>query len=287
LLVVIAIIAVLIGLLLPAVQKVREAAGRMSCQNNLKQIGLALHMHHDNHGVLPSNGGWDGQQQIQARSGAWVRVTTLGYDDGIRHTWGVGDPTRPPSDQTGSWAYTCLPYMEQEGMYRQRSWAVALRLYVCPSRRGPLAQEPVNDQFGEYEGGGWAWGKTDYAANGLVIANRPRCRRFAEITDGLSNTILLGEKALATRNAGLPTWFWDEPFFVGGSGGTQRSGSWIVRDGQAQYPWFRDNWGSAHAGGAQFLLGDGSVSTLPFAVNQPSTQARLTPDGGEPGAGNE
>jgi prepilin-type N-terminal cleavage/methylation domain-containing protein/prepilin-type processing-associated H-X9-DG protein len=279
LLVVIAIVAVLIGLLLAAVQRVREAANRAACASNLKQIGLAQQMHHDTYGVFPGNGGWDGRQWILSTSGTRTFLTTTEQGN-PPHRWGVGDPRRPPPDQTGSWAYALLPFIEQQPLYDKLVWAQPVKLYVCPSRRPAEAlQAPDRDEYAAYTTGGWAWGKTDYAANGLVILPRPRCLRLADLTDGASQTVLAGEKAMDPKNYRSGTWFWDEPFFVGGAGGTYRDGDQLLRDARGvKFPF---NWGSSHPSGAQFLFADGSARLLAYGTPAATVKALLTPAGGE------
>src|SRR5687767_4840765 len=115
LLVVIAIIAILIGLLLPAVQKVREAANRMSCQNNLKQLGLALHLFHDTNGTFPP---------------AFINNGPDGTGGNFVHGWGP----------------FILPHIEQQALFDRYRWDVAqhrpenapvvsthLKMFQCPS----------------------------------------------------------------------------------------------------------------------------------------------------------
>ena len=278
-LVVIAIIAILVGLLLVAVQSSRDAARRMACSNNLKQMGLALTQFHDTNNCLPSNGGWDGSQSIASKQGftTFVSTTENGKDP---YYYGVGDPTLGPTQQTGSWGYSILPFLEQGSMYQQRTWQASVATYICPARRSaePLTC-PASDVFGTYQSGGWAWGRTDYAANAWVIKNRPECLRLANLLDGLSATILVGEKSMDPDYYTTGTWFWDEPFFLGGSGGTMRGHSDVIRDARGID--FRQNWGSAHRSGAQFLFADGSVHLYCFGTEPKVVAALRTPDGGE------
>jgi prepilin-type processing-associated H-X9-DG protein len=244
----------------------------MTCANQLKQIGLALHQHHGDYSLLPSNGGWDGRQWIRSTDGRQTYVSTN------RFIWGVGQPRRQPREQTGSWTYASLAYIEQDQIYQARDWRVPLKHYICPSRRPVVAQAPESDEHGTYNGGGWVWGKTDYAANGEVIANRPRCLRLGDIQDGTSHTLLIGEKGMDTRNYTKSGWFFDEPFFLGGSHGTFRTRPVLRPDSMGG---IADRWGAAHASGAQFLFGDGSVRLVSYGTSEGILQALMTPAGSE------
>lgn len=279
LVVVIAIIGVLIALLLPAVQQVRESASRVSCANNLKQIGLAFQTFHDTYAFLPSAGGGTGAP-IRAEDGTLFTpsVHQLVFQDAISY-YPVGDPTLGPRQQTGSWAFTILPFLEQSAVYQQRSWTSGVKLYACPSRRLSDPQIPANDEFGTYDGGGWTWGKIDYACNGFLIRGRPHVTPLVFVTDGTSHTLLLGEKALSPILYTSGSWFEDEPFFLGNTPGVLRMGELIVKDTPTTM--FIGNWGAAHKGGAQFVFADGSIHIMSYGTNSSIVHALLTPNGGE------
>ena len=198
LLVVIAIIAVLIGLLIPAVQKVREAANRIQCSNNLKQLGLGLHQFHDTHRKFPPG-------QVPGPLPEW------GVPTGIHH----------------GWAPFILPYIEQEALYKAYHWNLwsadplnqpvmgePLAVFQCPS--APAGRFVTNSWPFDYPGAKAACG--DYAptwsvdpvlvVNGLVAPPPADLRgvlvpndmtKMQQITDGTSNTILV------TEDAGRPT----------------------------------------------------------------------------------
>jgi prepilin-type N-terminal cleavage/methylation domain-containing protein/prepilin-type processing-associated H-X9-DG protein len=185
LLVVIAIISVLIGLLVPAVQKVREAAARISCVNNLKQIGIAFHNHHDSFKFFPT-GGWDW----------WCTPTYLN-----------GQPSVGQPQQAG-WGFQILPFIEGDNAWRGGAATNDLdrarvavgttnKLFFCPSRR--LPQTVVFSDSAYLNGSPTTVALCDYAASnyeetGVVRYQQPT--RMAEVTDGTSNTLLVAEKRL-------------------------------------------------------------------------------------------
>lgn len=278
LLITIAIIAILASLLLVGVVKVRESMNSHQCQMNLMQVGMALQGFQHKFGYYPHNGGWDGKQTIQDTSGKPVTVFTNDYVSG-KWTWGVGDPMRGTKDQPGSWLVTLLPSLGQENVYLRRDWDVALAVYACPSRRGPFASAAVNDARGEYQGGGWTWAHADYAGNARLFPARPKNQRRSAITDGFSQTILVGEKALDANYYTTGTWYWDEPYFLGGSDSTSRKGEQVLRDRPGAFMAARENWGSAHSRGVHFLFADGAAKAVDFSVGAATVRALLTPAG--------
>jgi len=274
LLVVIAIIAILIGLLLPAVQKVREAAARSKCTNNLKQLGIGLHAYHDVNNGFPA--GWK----------------TKGVSNDPNGYWG--------------WSVALLPFVEQQNLYNQLNpntqtlkaafqtqlgaLQTPLSVFMCPSdtvaplnNNRPFTQmvsgQSVQIAISNYPGNGGNNGDT-----GIIQADRQI--RFADLVDGTSNTLAVGErKSKDGAFAALWVGFSDASGETdGGSNGAQG----CVRG----YTYYRmpdgaTNTGvtapdlafsSMHPNGANFALCDGSVRYISNSIlwsdpNTPNTSS--------------
>ena len=261
LLVVIAIIGVLVALLLPAVQQAREASRRTQCSNNLKQMGLAVHSFHDAYNYIP-----------------YTRLD-------VRETWAV----------------LLWPYLEQQSLFTKWEMnkqyydqvpevrEATLKVYVCPTRRSPPKKTIDGDVHqdgtrahtpggvGDYTScAGTPAGTNDYyeggtfssvlyteqtAANGVFWYKGPKPLRFPSVTDGISNTLFIGEKHIYVKNLNR-----EGSIYNGDHGNSFKKagvGAALVRNINAT----SGNFGSWHPGVCQFLLGDGSVRILRNEIN--------------------
>jgi carbon storage regulator CsrA len=256
LLVVIAIIAILIGLLLPAVQKVREAAARTQCRNNLKQIGLAFHNHHDTMGYFPSGG--------------WAEMLSPNYLN--------GSPAVGAQQQAG-WAFQLLPYLEADNVWKA-GVLIAIgspnKLFFCPSRRGPQILTIPDAYVPPLTSGPIAHALCDYAASnkeGTGVIKRFYTTTIANITDGTSNTLLVADKRLNRFFLGQGASDDNQGYTAGWNNDTIRK---TTRPPLPDY--FAPTgdgaglFGSSHIGGINALLADGSVHAINYTISKQTFQ---------------
>lgn len=291
LLVVIAIMAVLIGLLLPAVQKVRESAHRLECANNLKQLGLALHQHHDQWQRFPAGGwGWD-----------WIGVPSRG-----------SGPQQP-----GGWLFCILPYVEQGNLLHlgnasgaqledgmKTLIATPVPIFNCPTRRPGMAydsqrsyhigdgqgntmliQPPLaarcdyagntgSQRADEWHGGPSSLAEGDDPAypwrdpatyNGIFALHA--WINMQAIARGASNTILAGERYLDPANYTTGADLADnETQYVGFDNDIYRCTYYPpLRDQRGFADGFR--FGSAHPAGCNIMYADGSVHFIDYNID--------------------
>lgn len=287
LLVVIAIIALLIGLLLPAVQKVREAAARTRCQNNLKQMGLAVANFEASTGFLPADRTIFGAQPDELKE--W-------------NTVGANEPDGD-EDSSGNWAVYLLPYLEQQNIFDlwdqnadyslQSPQAVqaTVPIYFCPTRRKPgglstsLSAQP--GALGDYAACVGTTGD-DNISRGLgpptgmfQVGMAGRGIRQQLVSDGMSNTLMIGEKHV--KFGQFTKGKWDCSIYDGinldchcrsaGVGGFGLASS--INDSSTQ------KFGSYHFGICQFVFGDGSVRSLKVGIDPQTLEYLATIAGGE------
>lgn len=302
LLVVIAIIGILVGLLLPAVQAAREAARRMQCSNNVKQLGLAFHNYHDTHRVFPINFAW---RNVPGGGGGGPAIANTGK----------------------SWLQMILPQIEQSTMFNSIDFTVGLQgttpniiknreiantvvaAYLCPSdnennggRLGSRSDVNVTPpgtwgvtNYKACAGSNWAWGvyspvsspggrnagSTDglNAGNGILCSNQQNTNamtRMRDLTDGTSNTFAIGEA--------LPGWsswnWWYNPNAVTATCAMPLNQ--LLRRPKNNGDWPNNySFASRHVGGGQFGLGDGSVRFVSESVDIAIYRAVATISSGE------
>jgi prepilin-type N-terminal cleavage/methylation domain-containing protein/prepilin-type processing-associated H-X9-DG protein len=291
LLVVVAIIGVLIGLLLGAVQKVRATAARVACQNQLRQIGLGWQNHLSQHGYFPTDGhGGFGDLPITFN--------------------GVGNPAvggPRPTDQVAAWGYQLLPFVDQEPLWRQsgvssveegcrRILSTPVSLYFCQARQRPRTWVLTNTslphaaQYPERTGSDYvandgvelppATGLTPNPRNGMFAFHpdslMPQTLSSAAFSDGLSSTLCAGESWRPESVRLKPTSGLGYAYSGRAIGTTvgenpkPRPPRWDYAD-ESSFPQdgtdLGGKFGSSHPGGMNCVLGDGSVRVIAYTID--------------------
>lgn len=288
LLVVIAIIAILIGLLLPAVQKVRETANRLQCTNNLKQIGLAWNTHLTTFKYFPSGG-----------RTCW---------DDVSFTNGTPDVY---DKQTAGWAYQILPFIEQENVWKGGSaltdsdkntliYKSIINIYYCKTRREPglikwdqsfpyvpRMETATIDYAGSVGNAILPVGPNDLAlfpnyndgsVRGLQYGGG---RNASDFMDGLSNTIIVAEKGIDLAFLGKFQYDDDAGYIDAMDHDIIRyTNIQPVQDSRSNLR-TSNRFGSSHMGSFGALFGDGSVRSIKYTISMPSFAALGSIAGGE------
>jgi prepilin-type N-terminal cleavage/methylation domain-containing protein len=312
LLVVIAIIAILIGLLLPAVQKVREAANRTTCRNNLKQIGLAFHSHHDQYKCFATGGGgWtDSIDGLGNNDRVWSNAGPMP----AAHDYGTpnGGPPAGYDVQSWGWMYQILPFMEMQDLWKtpvdDDVTGYPVPYYFCPSvahvRVYGYSQDgdtttttrAMNDYLGNGGTSNPGFGRYKAPLDGPIV---PCTRlshmkiRVTDIKNGTEVCILVGEKYLyenafknqsyCSDDQGYCDGYDNDTIGFGDGWGTSpvppAHFTFSTRDSDPDVPNGHNNcgsnFGSIHDGGCHFVFCDGSVHTVTFSID-PNNWVHLT-----------
>ena len=288
LLVVIAIIGILVGLLLPAVQAAREAARRMSCQNNLKQLGLALHNYHDTNRRFPIGADSINCLSWRVRLLPFIEQSNLydrfSFNAGI---WNGGPNREGPNKMIHALnkipSFNC-PSVPKDLASNGSSTLVDGRRTFTSDYHGVAGPKGTNPSGTAYTVVTTPAGQGGFATQGIL--GRDSKIRMGDISDGTSNTLAIGEVSVKLSNGTIlesDGADWVRGMGLGGTANGMASCRNVQNAINTPYNGIYNDisFGSQHTGGAQFVMGDGSVRFMTASIDLIIYKSTASRDGGE------